>query len=110
MKNVLFFVSVLLLSLNVAAQQHEIRGTVSYGEQPLEGAIVRVEGKAFGTTTGANGTYSLQLEEGSYRLVFSFGNRNTLEVDLRSDLVLNVDLNDSEEVLEEMRIVVPGIK
>ena len=102
MKTLLFFASALLLSLNVFAQTHELSGKVTYQNAPLQGAMVSVSGIATGTTTNAEGEYSLKLAEGSYVLVFSFGNRKEVEVELDQNRVLNVDLSDAQEVLEEV--------
>ncbi len=102
MKNVLFFVSALLLSVIGNAQTYQVSGKVTYGEAPLEAAIVSVSGMAMGTTTDAEGNYSLRLEAASYELVFSFGNRKTIEVEITQDLNLDVDLSDAEEVLKEV--------
>src|SRR5690606_8294957 len=102
MKTLLFFASALLLSLNVFAQTHELSGKVTYQNAPLQGAMVSVSGIATGTTTNAEGEYSLKLAEGSYVLVFSFGNRKEVEVELNQNRVLNVDLSDAQEVLEEV--------
>ena len=102
MKTVLFFASALLFSLNAIAQDHRVSGKVSYEETPLEGAVVSVSGLSMATTTDAEGNYSLSLKEGSYKLVFSFGNRKEVEIELTHDLTLDVDLSDAQEVLEEV--------
>ena len=103
MKSVLSFLSLFLISFyGVGAQEYTIQGKVTDGEISLEGAIVIAEGTAQGTTTNEEGWYSLNLEKGNYTLVFSHGNKKEIDVELTSDVVLNVDLSDATEVLDEV--------
>ena len=56
------------------AQQATIEGTVvdSTNGEPLPGVNIIVQGTQQGTTTGAQGTYSLNVDPGSYLLQVSF--------------------------------------
>lgn len=102
MKNVFFFLSLFLATTSGFSQQFQVSGTVTRGELPLEGALIRVEGESLYTQTSANGNYSLSLEEGTYNLIFSYGNKKRVRIDLTEDMVLNVDMNDAEEILDEV--------
>lgn len=102
MKNILFYLSLLVFSINVTAQEYTIKGKVTDGDTPLSAAIVRVQGKAAGTQTDSSGEYSLSLERGTYTLIFSYGNKKEFTVNLTEDMVLNVDLGDAREVLDEV--------
>lgn len=102
MKSLLFFTGLCLISLQAVAQTHTLQGTVTRGETPVEGVAVYAVEPADGTTTDENGRYSLELEEGEYNLVFSYGNQKTLKVKLDQDKTLDVDLSDVQEVLDEV--------
>ncbi len=102
MKNTLFYLSLLVFSLSASAQEYTIQGKVTDGDAPLRAAIVRVQGNPIGTQTDSSGEYSLSLEEGTYNLIFSYGNKKEVRVNLTEDQVLNVDLGDAQEVLDEV--------
>src|SRR5882724_8803697 len=56
-----------------SAQTGTVRGTVKdAGGHPLAGASIIVESRKTGTTTDANGIYSLKLPPGKYTLTSSF--------------------------------------
>lgn len=101
MKNVLFFLS-LFIFVSGFSQEYEIKGKITDGGIPLEGAIIRVSGASVGTSSNENGEYSLTLEEGSYTLVFSYGNKKEVHVILTEDQILNIDLRDAREMLDEV--------
>ncbi|MEO5682182.1 MAG: TonB-dependent receptor [Chitinophagaceae bacterium] len=65
---------VLLLSFQwLSAQTGTVKGTVKDANgNPLAGASVTVPGKKTGTTTDANGNYSLKLPPGKYEILVSF--------------------------------------
>ncbi|HET7361426.1 MAG TPA: TonB-dependent receptor, partial [Salinimicrobium sp.] len=103
MKSSFFFLT-FLLSFSVSAQVYQINGRVTYNQNPLEGAAVVVKGTKIGTTTNQKGNYSLSLEKGKYTLIFSYGNKIEKELVLTENIILNVDLSESEEVLDEVLI------
>lgn len=102
MKNVLFFLGLFTLSIQVQAQEFKLSGTVTENGLPIEEASVYVKKTGEGTITDAQGNYSLYLEEGTYTIVFSFGNQKTKRVVLNSDKVVDIDLADAQESLDEV--------
>ncbi|MDT0687994.1 TonB-dependent receptor [Autumnicola psychrophila] len=102
MKNVLFFLSFLFFSLQAFSQNYTLQGTVTEGETPLEGVSVFATGTGNGTQTDEYGNYYLTLQEGDYTILFSFGNRKRVQVNLNQDKVLDVDMSTAEEVLDEV--------
>ena len=102
MQNLLFYLSFLVFSIGATAQEYTIKGKVTDGDKPLSAAIVRVQGEMTGTETNSSGEYALTLEEGTYTLVFSFGNKKEFTIDLTEDMILNVDLSDAQEMLDEV--------
>jgi len=102
MKSLLFFIGLCLISLQAVAQTHIVQGKVTRGEKPVKGVTVYAVEAGKGTATDEDGRYSLQLKEGAYQLLFSYGNQKKLSVNLNQDKTLNVDLADAEEVLDEV--------
>lgn len=100
MKTLFFSICIFVLGFNTHAQKHNLIGEISRNGNPLLGATVSVKGTAFGTQTNENGMYSLSLDEGTYILVFSYGNQREIQVFLTEDQTLNVDLGNAKESLE----------
>jgi len=100
----LVFLSLALLSSAGIAQNFTLSGKVTQGQRPLESALVYAKNSSAVTTTDASGMYSLELPEGNYDMVFSFGNSKTIKVNLSKDRVLNVDLNEAVESLDEVSV------
>ncbi|MBC3846040.1 TonB-dependent receptor [Winogradskyella echinorum] len=71
-QNVLTFVFFLITSLSFA--QGTVSGTVMDGEfnEPMAFANILVKGTTTGVSADFDGKYELELEEGTYTLVFSF--------------------------------------
>ncbi|WP_423820030.1 TonB-dependent receptor [Salinimicrobium sp. TIG7-5_MAKvit] len=102
MKHVFLIFSFFLVAISGFSQEFRVSGTVTSGDKPLEGAVVRVEGSSQFTQTSAGGKYSFTLDEGVHHLIFSFGNKKRVRIDLSEDMVLNVDMSDAEELLDEV--------
>ncbi|MGA0555485.1 SusC/RagA family TonB-linked outer membrane protein [Larkinella sp. VNQ87] len=72
-----------------------VRGQVTSGTEALPGVNVIIKGSQQGTTTDAEGRYSLNVPDGNATLTFSYigytsqevrvGNRSTIDVSLQSD-------------------------
>ncbi len=102
MKNVLFFAGLLVLSIQAYAQDFTVSGKVTESGLPVEEASVYLKSTGSGTFTDANGDYSLTLKEGTYTIIFAFGNKKIKKVNLSEDLLLNVDLSGAQESLDEV--------
>jgi TonB-linked SusC/RagA family outer membrane protein len=110
MKNRLFLlVGMLLISFVVKAQQ--VSGTVTSSDDgtPIPGANVIVKGTSNGTSTDADGKYSLEAEN-SATLVFSFVGYLSQEVQVGNTTVLNVSLVPDIQTLQEVVVTALGIK
>jgi len=103
MKIVLFALSLCLSSI-VIAQDVTLSGTVTQDKTPVEGALVYAKTTSFSTTTDTNGRYELVLPVGNYEMVFTFGNKKTLQVKLTASQTLNVDLAEAVESLDEVSV------
>ncbi len=65
------------------AQKGTVTGIVidgDYNNEPLAFANIIVKGTTIGTTSDFDGKYKLDLEEGTYTLIFSFVGYNTQEI------------------------------
>lgn len=72
MKNILLLIIAVFTSLQIQAQQKEIKGTITDEDNlPLPGVNVNVKGTANGTTTDFDGNYSIETNTGDI-LIFSY--------------------------------------
>ena len=70
----LFLIPLLLICVTVQAQTRNVKGKVlsAKDNQPVSGASVFIKGKSTGTTTGNDGSFSLNVPAGNATLVISF--------------------------------------
>ena len=114
MKKILFFTfSNLILFTQLTFSQFGITGTVIDGDfnEPLPFANILVKETGEGTTSDFDGKYTLELESGTYTLVFSFVGYETkqitsIEVGITDFTILDVVLNSAAQGLEEVIITV----
>ncbi|PWJ59554.1 TonB-linked SusC/RagA family outer membrane protein [Dyadobacter jejuensis] len=77
----------------------------------LPGVNVVVKGSQLGTSTDANGSFSISVSESaSPILVFSFIGHQSLEVAVGAKSVIDVTLEESNETLNEVVVTALGIK
>ncbi|WP_161888617.1 SusC/RagA family TonB-linked outer membrane protein [Pontibacter russatus] len=92
----------------LSAYQIQVTGTV-VGENgtPLPGVTVVVKGTTIGTSTTADGTYSLAVpdEHTNGTLVFSYIGFATQEIPIANQSVINVTMATDAEALEEVVVV-----
>jgi TonB-linked SusC/RagA family outer membrane protein len=97
----------LLLSFSdqaLSQQLKSITGTVLEAGQPLPGVTVRVKGTTRGTTTLANGKYSIQAASNE-TLVFAFLGMVTQETVIGDRSTVNVTLQVSSASLGEVVVI-----
>jgi TonB-linked SusC/RagA family outer membrane protein len=99
----------MLLSFSSIAQQ--ISGTVRAAKDssPLPGVTVLVKGTTQGTSTDANGQYTLNANSGS-TLVFSFVGFVSQETQIGNRSTINISLEEDSQSLEEVVVTALGIK
>lgn len=71
----------------------------------LPGVTIILKGSSVGTTTGADGRFSLALPDGNGTLVFSFIGFQSKEVAVSGRATLNVTLLEDNKSLEEVVVV-----
>lgn len=83
-----------------------VSGSVLDNEsRPLPGANVLEKGTTNGTTTDANGNFTLNVQDVNAVLVFSFIGYKTQEVPVNGRSMINVTLEEDAQKLEEMVII-----
>jgi len=101
-------VVLLFLASHAYAQNRTITGTVTAKDDGMQlpGVAVKVKGTTLGTTTGADGKYSIKVPESATTLVFSFIGYSPLEKHI-SGTVVNAVLEVTSKQLSE--VVVTGV-
>jgi TonB-dependent starch-binding outer membrane protein SusC len=98
-----------LLSCSFVLAQREtlVQGKISSQEdgQPLPGVNVVIKGTASGTTTSADGTFSLNVPGADAVLVFSFIGFETQEITVGSQTNFTISLKSDIETLSEVVVV-----
>jgi outer membrane receptor protein involved in Fe transport len=111
---ILLTLSLLFITLFGYSQTGKLSGALIDGEfvDPLPFANVIVKGTTTGTTTDFDGKYELELEPGSYTIVYSYVGYETKEV---NDVVINandvtvLDITLSTNTLDEI-IITTSVK
>jgi TonB-linked SusC/RagA family outer membrane protein len=86
-------------------QGFNVRGRVTSGDEPLPGVNVIVKGTTQGTSTDADGRFTMSLDDPDAVLIFSFIGYVTQEVAVRSRSELNVSMSSDMQSLEEVVVV-----
>ncbi len=101
----IFFVA----SFSMYAQKGKVAGSVIDGEynEPLAFANIIVKGASIGTTSDFDGKYTLDLEPGTYTLLYSFIGYDTqelTEVVVKANEVNTIDITLNTNTLDEIVI------
>lgn len=102
----MLLVAILLAAGQIFAQTRTITGTVKDASgNPIPNASVVVRGTRMGTTTNAEGAYSLSVAEGAKVLVFSSVGTGEVEFAVGNKAVINATLTSNEKSLQEVVVV-----
>ncbi|SFB75962.1 TonB-linked outer membrane protein, SusC/RagA family [Flagellimonas taeanensis] len=101
---------ILLFFGGMVYAQKQITGTVGDANGPLPGASVILKGTTVGTTTDFDGNYTITLQGGQDVLQFSYVGYLTKEIQVGTQTVVNVTLEENAEVLQEVVVTAQGIK
>lgn len=97
----------------VAALAQTITGKVISGDdnQPLPGVSIVVKGTSTGTTSNADGTYSINVNNAASKtLTFSFIGYATQEIPVGNRTTLDVTMAAGDRTLNEVVVTALGIK
>lgn len=89
------------------AQQNSVSGIVTSADDsnPLPGVNITVKGTSTGTSSDANGHYSLSVPDTVNTLVFSFVGFETQEIAINSRSEVNVEMRSATVAGEELVVV-----
>ncbi|MDZ4204035.1 MAG: SusC/RagA family TonB-linked outer membrane protein [Bacteroidales bacterium] len=109
MRKITLLLACLLFAMQAALAQRAITGTVtsSVDGAGIPGTTVLVKGTQTGTSTDANGIYSLTVPSADVVLVFSFVGMTTQEIRLQGRTTVNVVLQPASIWMEEF--IVSGL-
>ena len=106
----LLFLSLLLGSQTLLAQQRQVTGKVTSTDgKPIPGAAVKVKGKAGGTGTNNDGVFAISAQTGETLQISSVGFQSK-EVAVPQGNTVNVTLADDNQNLEEVVVVGYGVQ
>ena len=89
-----------------AQQTRTITGTVmEESNAPLPGAAVVVKGTTIGTNSGADGSFTLQVPEGSNTLLVTFIGMDPQEVTITPGVPISIKMVTSRLMLDEVVVV-----
>jgi iron complex outermembrane receptor protein len=108
----LLFTFVFISSQSIDAQEVlTLSGKVTDKDQPLPGVSVYVKNTTLGTTTDFNGNFSIQLQKGTYTIVFSaVSEPKEVNISLNKDMFITVDMSDSFINLDEVLVSAVRVK
>jgi iron complex outermembrane receptor protein len=96
-----------IIGISVSAQDRTVTGKVTDAKDgaPLVAASVAVKGTNKGTTTAADGTFSINVASNQTTLVVTFLNYATKEVQIAGKNSINVALSQSADQLSEVVVI-----
>lgn len=105
---VMLMLSMLLLSLQLLAQNRTISGQVLDAQNNgIPNASISVKGSAIGTTTGTDGRFTLSLPASAKTLLISSVGFQAQEVEIGDRSSLNIALISNEQQMSEIIVTVP---
>ncbi|MEJ8844296.1 SusC/RagA family TonB-linked outer membrane protein [Lacibacter sp. H375] len=110
MRKFVLLISLLLCSLHMMAQEKTVTGKVTDEKDgsTLSGVSVIVKGTSVGTTTGADGTFKLNVPTSAKTLVITLLDYENLEVAIGNRSTFNLALTSTSKSLSEVVVVAYG--
>ncbi len=110
MKKLSLVLSLVLFAVSFAIAQRTVSGTITDdGGEPLIGASILVKGTSSGTVTDIDGSYSLEVPDGSTALVVSYTGFETREVAVGASNLLDITMSEGV-ALDEVVVTGLGIR
>lgn len=111
-KSTLLYASVaFMLTSNVALAQQTITGKVTDGKQPVAGATILVSGSKEGTSTDANGNFTLTTNQTNGQIQIKFIGHQSQQINFSSTAPIGtiILVPSNEQSLDEIIVVGRGI-
>lgn len=111
-RKTILFILFIALSWQFINAQQVITGTVTFADDgnPLPGVNVVIKGTTTGVITDLNGTYSIEVPEGSAVLSFSFVGMKTIEEQIGGRTTIDVLLESDALNLDEIVVTALGVE
>lgn len=103
----ILFLVLLSFSLTTYAQNYRVSGRVTQQDaEPLAGVSILLKSSSIGTQTDLDGYYTLELPKGKHTLEFRYLTAEPISRTfvLNGDLALNIIVNETTEVLDEVLV------
>jgi TonB-linked SusC/RagA family outer membrane protein len=102
-----FVLSFLLISSDLLAQSREVSGTVTSSDDntTIPGASILIKGTTNGTTTDADGKFTLRVDDNAAILVISSIGYASQEISVGTQSVINFVLTPELETLAEIVVI-----
>ncbi len=113
MKRIVFFAMAALFTAVSFSQAYTVSGKVTdENGEPLPGANIILRGSVKGETTDNQGQYRFELSSGTAVLEFNYLSYSSVvrEINVQSDLVLNITLAPASESLDEVLVSAVRVK
>lgn len=109
MKNIIIFISLLLLTV-MARGQIKVQGIVTDdSKEPLIGVSIIEKGTSNGIVTGINGQYTITVSSEKSELIFSYISYKPITVQVGQKTTINIQLKEDVEMLNEVVVVGYGV-
>src|SRR5690606_5240247 len=109
-KRLLGFMLAFLVGSTVAYAQQAVSGRVTSGGFPLPGVSILVKGTTTGTSTDADGRFTIRVPDNSSVLVVSFIGYTTQEIEVGSQTNLSIEMTEDTRQLGEVVVTALGIE
>ena len=106
-KVLLFFIGALCFTVLAQAQTRPVKGHVAdKSGEPLPGVSIMLKNTTQGTSTDADGNFSINVPaSGNPVLTVTYLGYKTIDVTVGSQSSLNITLEESSQMLEEVKVV-----
>lgn len=110
MKKLSLVLGLMFFVMGISIAQRTITGKVTDEEgEALIGVSILIEGTSTGTITDINGSYTLNVPDGSNVLIFSYTGFSAQNVEINNRSVVDLTLETSAELLQEVVVTAYGI-
>jgi len=99
---IFFGIILTAVSIDTTAQTRTISGTVTSSGKPLSGVVISQEGRDQVTTTGSNGTYTIQVSAENPILLFRHPDYAEEKFTVTNQTVVNISLEQKVKGIEEV--------
>jgi TonB-linked SusC/RagA family outer membrane protein len=109
MKKILLFITCMLLFITGLLAQRIITGKVTdENGSPVAGASVTIKETGAGISTNADGNFSIQADDRTRTLVFSYVDKASQEVVINARSSINISLSPADRTMQEVVVIAYG--